>query len=71
VLQAPLRMMCEFVGREYENHAYVLTLKEGGGYDISDWLKYVYERGDLAASAKFESTCNNRSLAGSRILCAR
>jgi hypothetical protein len=49
VLQAPLRMMCEFVGREYENHGYVLHLKEGGGYDISDWLKYVCEQVDLAA----------------------
>ena len=37
-LGAPLRMICEYAGVEYNAVNYTLTEKEGGGYDASDWF---------------------------------
>lgn len=37
-LAAPLRMMCEYAGVEYEPVLYDLQAKEGGGWDASSWF---------------------------------
>jgi hypothetical protein len=37
-LAAPLRMMCEYAGAEYEAVTYDVTEKDGGGWDVSAWF---------------------------------
>mmetsp|Transcript_95237 Transcript_95237/g.142720 ORF Transcript_95237/g.142720 Transcript_95237/m.142720 type:complete len:234 (-) Transcript_95237:27-728(-) len=37
-LGAPLRMMCEYAGADYEAVTYGVTAKEGGGWDVSSWF---------------------------------
>lgn len=37
-LGAPLRMMCEYAGIDYEAKCYQAKAKEGGGWDVSAWF---------------------------------
>ena len=37
-LGAPLRMMCEYAGVDYEPRCYDALPQEGGGWDVSDWF---------------------------------
>eukprot|EP00747_Dinoflagellata_sp_TGD_P107665 gnl/TRDRNA2_/TRDRNA2_170187_c0_seq1.p1 gnl/TRDRNA2_/TRDRNA2_170187_c0~~gnl/TRDRNA2_/TRDRNA2_170187_c0_seq1.p1 ORF type:complete len:275 (+),score=44.93 gnl/TRDRNA2_/TRDRNA2_170187_c0_seq1:126-950(+) len=37
-LAAPIRMLCEYAGANYEVKLYDVTAKDGGGWDVSAWF---------------------------------
>lgn len=58
-MQAPLRMMCEYAGKDYVNHGYILTLTESPpGYDISEWLKYALAHAEVLLGCR-RDTCES------------